>query len=72
MLQSGIKIMEEWVEENKLSFNVDKTKAMMFTVRKNCKKPKLYMNKKEIEYVDTFKYLGVIIDNELKWTDQIV
>ena len=70
-IQSGIKIMEEWATENKLTFNVDKTKAMLFTIRKNCKKPNLYMNRKKIEYVDTFKYLGVTIDNKLRWTNHI-
>ena len=32
---------------------------------------KLYINSKEIEHVESCKYLGILIDSDLKWQDHI-
>ena len=71
LLQAGIKVLENWAKENKLTFNTEKTKAMIFTKKLNPKKPELFINNTKIEYVDTFKYLGVTLDNKLRWTTHV-
>jgi hypothetical protein len=56
-----------------LQFMVSKTKAMVFSRSKdpiNLPSP-LIMAGEDIELVDTFKYLGIILDNRLDWMPHI-
>ena len=69
--QEGINKLCEWAERNSLQFNADKTKALVFTKKVKFYKPPLYINGKEIEYVNTFKYLGVTFDSKLNWKEHI-
>ena len=71
ILQDDIKIMEKWARENSLSFSASKTKVMLFTNKRKFKKPKLFMDHKEIEWVDNFKYLGVTLDTKLLYTNHV-
>ena len=64
-LQKDIRKMEQWAKEHNLSFSPGKTKVMLFTNKRKYTKPKLFLGGKEIEYVDSFKYLGVTLDTKL-------
>ena len=57
-----------WCETNNLFLNVNKTKEMIIDFRKN-KGPilPLSINNTEVEQIDTFKFLGTHISNDLKW-----
>ena len=62
----------EWFTVNTLSLNLDKTCYSIFDPNdKDMKEFKLYINRKEIEHVECCKYLGIIIDSDLKWQDHI-
>ena len=63
--------MEAWAASNSLSFNPSKSKIMAFSRKRNVKHPKLYLNNTELEYVTEIKYLGVTIDQRLKWTKHL-
>ena len=66
--------MEEWFHANKLSLNIDKTCYTLFTAnnRTNCNLSlDLYINKQKITKVTSCKYLGVIIDESLKWNEHV-
>ena len=56
---------------NKLTINVDKTKSMYFGSKSNTKKidfdMKISLNGKELQHVDHYKYLGVILDRNLNF-----
>ena len=39
----------------------------MFTRKHNYDTVSLYLNGERIEFVESFKYLGVIFDRKLKW-----
>ena len=56
-----------WLINNKLVPNISKTKLMLFTSHRIINKPAIYFNGEEIEWVDNFKYLGVIIESNLSF-----
>ena len=57
-----------WCEDHCLSLNVKKTKELVidFRIKKNPLSP-LVIKDQEINQVQTYKYLGVIIDDKLNW-----
>ena len=66
-----INYFTSWCEENKLLLNTDKTKEVVFDFRtKPTELKPVVINGCEIEQVDSYKYLGVIIDNKLTWVEQ--
>ena len=72
-LQIDLNNVERWCRENRLSLNVSKTKIMTFMsdhARKKYVKFRLNTGGREIEEVDTYKYLGTHIDNKLNGEDQ--
>jgi len=59
---------------NKLSINIDKTNFTIFTPLrrdKDLSNVKLYLNGIPVSYAKCVKYLGVYIDEDLKWSDHI-
>ena len=62
-----------WVKANKLSLNVEKTNFMLFIpkcIPRNM--DDLLINGNRISEVNETKFLGVIIDNKLKWSPHIM
>ena len=59
----------KWLTINKLSLNVDKTKFMLFRPknRRHTFEPTLNINGITVERVETFKFWGVIFDENLSW-----
>ena len=59
-------ILEQYCKENKLVINTKKTKILIF---KRGPRPdvKFYINGKEIEIVNQFRYLGVVFTSQLKF-----
>lgn len=61
-----------WLSENKLMLNVEKTKWMLLSNKKNNNvNLSLKIGGKEIEKVNKIKYLGVAINDKLNMNDQI-
>ena len=67
--------MHDWLKINKLSLNVQKTKLMIFhTTQRNMKiydSLNIKMNNLPIKRVKSFNFLGIIINENLTWTDHI-
>jgi hypothetical protein len=62
----------KWSKENKLQFNDQKSKVMLVSRRDKERKARdIYLNNSHLEQVDKIKYLGVIIDSKLKFTEHI-
>ena len=60
--------ISDWLKLNKLSLNVSKTKAMLFrTPQRNANYPELYINDTKIQFVADFNFLGIILNENLKW-----
>jgi hypothetical protein len=69
--------VSDWMLANKLSINVDKTNYALFTPSgkwqdvNNVNKINLLLNGNHIAKATSVKYLGIFIDEDLKWTEHI-
>ena len=67
-INSELVIINDWFRLNKLSLNVNKTKAMLFyNPRRRLDNINIKINDDKIEFVDQFNYLGIILDSHLSW-----
>lgn len=64
-LQLMLDICTQWAHDYEMLFNVKKTKCCVFTPRNygSFYLPRLYLNACTLTYVNSYKYLGVIINN---------
>ena len=64
--------VSQWLNLNKLSLNVNKTKAMAFRItQKKIIQPNIQINGSNIEFVENFMFLGITINNKLNWNSHI-
>ena len=66
-----IKELSQWLDFNKLTPNISKTKIMIFNSHKQMTIPEIYFNNEVLEQVHHFKYLGVFIDDRLTFKEHI-
>jgi len=60
--------VSSWMAANKLSVNKTKTKAMIFhTLHRRVCHPHIKLDNTDVEFVDEFNLLGVIIDKHMNW-----
>ena len=57
--------LSSWLFNNKLVPNVEKTKLMLFTPKQVNEFPSIYFNNEKLQFVRSFNYLGIIIDDKL-------
>ena len=73
-LNKDITVLCKWLDDNLMKANVNKTKVMLLgTVTKTSKASRInvLMNNVQIENVTCYTYLGIRIDSNLKWNEQI-
>ena len=59
-----------WLNANRLSLNIDKTDFMIFRPKnRNDSNPNIMINGSQINQVDNAKFLGVILDDKLNWSN---
>ena len=62
----------QWLTNNKLTINTEKTKSMFFgKIKTHPKKEQINIDKERIENVDSIRYLGITIDNKLSFKNHI-
>ena len=67
-----VKDITQWCQLNNLALNVTKTKEMVVDYRKQQGNyTPLYISEQPVERVESFKYLGVHINNDFTWTVNI-
>ena len=66
-LKNLIDSLTQWLSDNKLIANANKTKLMIFSSHNVTQLPNVIFNGKVIDWVNSFKYLGFIIDSRLKF-----
>ena len=58
----------QWCDQNFLELNVSKTKEMIINFSRDRKSvPPVSLKGKDIEVVQEYKYLGVVLDSKLNW-----
>ena len=75
VVNAELACLEKWLQGNKLSLNVVKTPAMILGSSQKSRKidkpmvpiPHFQVNGKDIDLVKETKYLGLMIDDNLKW-----
>ena len=61
-----------WLESNKLTLNISKSKFMLITNSKRSSKDfSVKINGEALEQCSSYKYLGVIFDRNLNWKEHI-
>jgi hypothetical protein len=59
--------MPTWCERWNIKINEDKTRVIYFTHRNRPPDPLLTLNGRNIPFVNSVKYLGVIFDKRMIW-----
>ena len=72
-VNAELKKVINWLNANKISLNIDKTHFILFRDKgKKCMNNyKVYVNSQEISEVNSTKFLGVIINNQLNWKNHL-
>ena len=71
LFNSDIKSIEKWCLQNELTINIKKTKLQYFPCNRNIncanfeKNTSCEIYKEKLSYVNSFKYLGIDVDNNL-------
>lgn len=71
-MNEDLRLLDEWLKYNQICVNVKKTKYMIVTHKKiNRDESKIVIRDMEIERVEEFKYLGVILDQHLSFMSHL-
>lgn len=71
-LNNELDSVSKWLKSNKLSLNISKTKAMLFhSPQRRVSIPELYISNAKIDFVDSFNFLGITINKNLKWNTHV-
>lgn len=64
-------MMFQWLDSNNLFLNIIKTEFINFSNRRVGEELNVLINEIAIGEVDTFKFLGITLDNQLNWDEHI-
>ena len=71
MAEKDFKLVLDWLADNKLIINLNKTHIMLFTTRKRTSPLSINVNGQIINETEETKFLGIILNNKLKWDSHI-
>ena len=70
-VNTELRKIKSWLEENKLSLNVQKTSYMIFNGRKAKYDYEIMFGSSQLTQVTEIKYLGVTLDDKMSWNSHI-
>jgi hypothetical protein len=68
-IQNALNQLSKWANEEGLKFNIGKCHSLLFVRDKNISLPSLKLNNQILNQKSSAKYLGVLMDEGLKWND---
>ncbi len=67
--RAEVSTLTKWCQENNLSLNIDKTKELVVDLRRQSREhTPITIDKTPVEQVNSFKFLGVHITEDLTWS----
>lgn len=60
-----------WADNNKLKFNTDKTKYIIFSRKRTVPALNIKLNSVRLTQLDVIRYLGILFDRKLTWNRHI-
>jgi len=70
-INSELKHVSKWLKVNKISINIDKTKYILFSYRKELKLPPIYIGNSQVIETSHTKFLGVHLDQHLTFKQHV-
>lgn len=72
-LQKGLDMLSLWTRHSRLTVNAGKSKVMLILPKKcnNVVLPSLMLDEQRLEYVSSYKYLGICLDNSLSFKQHV-
>lgn len=74
-INSDLNIVGDWLNRNQLTLNISKSKFMLIgssiKLQSNLNRIDISVMGKSLDSVDSFNYLGVVINKNLSWDDHI-
>ena len=67
LMNNELQLVQSWIHANKLSLNIEKTNYMLFSNSLDTLPSHVQINGINILQVDSTKFLGLHIDNDLSW-----
>ena len=71
LMNEELSRVQSWIHANKLSLNIDKTNYMLFSNSLNRLPNYVMMNGVHSSQVESTKFLGLYIDNDLSWKTHV-
>ena len=71
LINNELERVNTWLKLNNKTFNVEKTKCIIFHKRRKIELTKWSMNNRTIDIVSQFYFLGVILDEHLSWKTHV-
>jgi hypothetical protein len=69
IIQNVLNQLSNWANEEGLKFNIGKSHSLLFARDKNISLPPLKLNNQTLSQKTSVKYLGVLMDEGLKWNE---
>ena len=63
LMNSHLRVISKWTEDNRMAFNLSKSSVMWFSVPSHCKTVWYYVDNISLSVVSKQKYLGLMFDD---------
>lgn len=71
IINHDLAIIHAWASSWLVAFNPNKTEAILFTLKRDIRNPKLIFNDTTVKFVESHKHLGVTLESNGQWHEHI-
>ena len=70
-LNAELTQINDWLIKNKIQININKSKYILFSYRKNIFLPSIFFNQQLLTNTESIKFLGITLDKNLNFRDHL-